>query len=262
MLPVIHIFGHTIAMYGLMILLGAIAGVITAISLGKKYSIKAEDVLFSYLYGVIGLIAGAKILYFIVELPWIIDNIELLIQNPGLIISLLTGGFVFYGGFIGGFLMLYYYCRKYKLKLTDMLPVIIPVVPLVHAFGRIGCFFAGCCYGIPYDGPLSITFAISDYAPHSIPLFPVQLTESIVNFIIFMILFILSRKKIQSKKLLALYLIMYSVMRFVMEFLRGDAVRGIYFGLSTSQWVSIILLACGIFLMTYKRKLITKKTEN
>jgi phosphatidylglycerol:prolipoprotein diacylglycerol transferase len=258
MLPVIHFFGHTIAMYGLMIVLGAIAGVLTAISLGKRYSIKAEDILFSFLYGIIGLIAGAKILYLLIELPWIIENFELLVQNPDYIMSLLTGGFVFYGGLIGGLLMLICYCRKYKLKLYDMLPAIVPVIPLVHAFGRIGCFFAGCCYGIPYDGPFSITFRISDYAPNNQPLFPVQLAESTVNFIIFIILYIMSRKKIQARRILAVYMLMYSIMRFVLEFARGDTARGILLGLSTSQWFSIGLFACSIFLIAYKGKIKNK----
>lgn len=261
MLPAISVFGHTVALYGLMILLGGIAGVLVAIYLGYKLSIKREDIIFSYLYGAIGLIVGAKILYLLIEMPWIIDNMDLLIQNPEYILSLFTGGFVFYGGLIGGLIMMHYYCRKYHVPMKDMLSVIIPAVPLVHAFGRLGCFFAGCCYGIHYEGPFSITFTRSGYAPNDVPLFPVQLMESAVNLLIFLILFFTARKKKQPGKILSLYLLMYSVMRFFMEFLRGDAVRGIFFGLSISQWVSILLFISGILLITRKPKKIVETSN-
>jgi phosphatidylglycerol:prolipoprotein diacylglycerol transferase len=248
MLPEITIFGHTIALYGLMILIGVIIGTIVAFSLARRMSIKNEDVIFAIIYGIIGFIVGGKLLYLIIELPLILQNIDRIIHDYQLLISLLSGGFVFYGGFIAGFLLMLFYCRRYQVPTSGMIATIIPIVPLVHAFGRIGCFFAGCCYGIPYEGWMHIVFHRSLVAPNEVSLFPVQLLESAVNFGIFLFLYYSARKAKSATAILTSYLILYSIMRFFMEYLRGDSARGFLLGLSVSQWISILLLIIAIFI--------------
>lgn len=243
MLPTITIFNRTIAMYGTMILLGIIIGSLVAILLGKKIHLKSEDVLFTIIFGIIGAVILSKALYLLIDLPYIIKNFNLIIHNMALIKNLLSGGFVFYGGLIGAMVGAYYYCHKYKLYFPTMLLVIIPVIPLMHSIGRIGCFFAGCCYGIEYHGFGSVIFTKSPFPPKGLPLFPVQLVESFFNMLLFVILLIIHRKGKNYKRLISVYIIYYSIMRFILEFFRGDVVRGISFGLSTSQWISLGLLA-------------------
>jgi len=241
MLPTISILNHTIAMYGFMILIGIISGTLVSIRLSKRNSIKSEDVIFSIIYGVLGIIVGAKLLYIIIEIPWIIQNMSALMQNPVLIKELFTGGFVFYGGLIGGFLMVLFYCFQYHISFAHITSVVVPAIPLAHAFGRIGCYFAGCCFGIPYEGFFHIVFINSQIAPNNIALFPTQLFECFINLLIFLAVFFYATKNLGSFKVLAFYLLLYSIMRFFMEFLRGDTERGISLGLSTSQWISIVL---------------------
>ncbi|MGI6142148.1 MAG: prolipoprotein diacylglyceryl transferase [Caldicoprobacterales bacterium] len=242
MLPEIYILGQRIALYALMIVLGITAGILTALVLNKEKLIINEDIIFAYLFGAIGAVAGGKILYLITEMPRIITNFKYFLNNPEYFQLLLSGGFVFYGSLIGGLLMVYLYCRKYNVSIPALSMLMIPTIPLIHSFGRIGCFFAGCCYGIEYDGIASITFNNSPVAPNGVPLFPVQLLESFINLIIFIILIYYRRRARSHKNLIALYLILYSVARFVLELLRGDTVRGFIFGLSTSQWISLLII--------------------
>ena len=107
-------------------------------------------------------------------------------------------------------------------------------MPLFHAFGRIGCFLAGCCYGKKLSTPIVI--GTIEFAR-----IPVQIIESMAEFILFIVLFILSKKN-RDIDLLRIYLVIYAVIRFADEFLRGDKIRGIYGGVSTAQWISLIIL--------------------
>ena len=148
------------------------------------------------------------------------------------------------------------YTYRQQQSLQCYLTCIAPAVPLAHAFGRIGCFFAGCCYGIPFDPPIGICLknAISN-APKEIPLFPVQLLESILNLILALILQICFRKLQKKERVIPFYLSAYAVIRMVTEQFRYDAERGIWLGLSTSEWISIGIFLCGIvtlFLQNHK----------
>ena len=95
------------------------------------------------------------------------------------------------------------------------------------------------------------------FAPNGIPLFPTQIIEAVCNLVIFFILLATYKKWIGTYKTLGLYFILYSIVRFTLEFFRGDLIRGIYFGLSTSQWISIVLfvIGVGIFIRNAKKKL-------
>ncbi len=182
MLPTFQIFHRTIAMYGLMIIIGIATGVSIASFRSGRRNIPGEDVFFASCYAGIGLIIGAKLLYLITMLPEILPNYKKLLSNPRLFLPLLASGFVFYGGLLGAIGGYYLYCRRYHINFLNMLDIIAPSIPIIHGFGRLGCFFAGCCYGVPAHGLFHIIFHNSPVAPNGIPLFPIQLVESGLNF--------------------------------------------------------------------------------
>lgn len=252
MLPTINIFGFEVASYGLIIFIGIIIGGVIAIQYFSKFNeLKKDDVLFAILYAVIGVGIGAKLLYILTNIPFLIENY----QNLDLwdtLMQMFKGGFVFYGGLLGGILGVYIYAKQFKIPFKSLLLTLLPIVPLIHAIGRIGCLCAGCCYGMEYDGFGAIVFHNSVLAPNNVPLFPMQIVEAICNLIIFIILLCTYKKFLGTYKTLGLYLILYSIVRFILEFFRGDLIRGIYFSLSTSQWISIILLIFGIAIFIYE----------
>lgn len=254
MLPYIHMLGHTIALYGLIISIGAFIGALIAIHLSRRTILNKEDVIFSFLYAMLGVIIGGKLLYWAIEFPNIWAKKSFYLAHPETIIHLFTGGFVFYGSFIGAVIALIIYTRKFKVPLEPLVYVFTPSIPIIHAIGRIGCFSAGCCYGIPYDGPLHVIFKNSTIAPSTIPLFPVQLLESGVNVLIFLLLLYLMKKIKNGFSFFGLYIVFYSIARFLLEFLRGDLDRGFLFLFSTSQWISIGLFLVGITLYYRNRK--------
>lgn len=253
MLPYINIFGYEIASYGTIICIGFFVGILVSTYRAKIYDLNKEDVFFASLYAVIGLLVGAKLLYIAINIPEIIKNFDYIVSNPRIIMNMLQGGFVFYGGLMGSVVGIYIYCKQYNIKFLDITENLTPSVPLIHAFGRIGCFCAGCCYGIPYEAPIGLMFNNSQIAPHNITLFPVQLFESILNLLLFVCLMIYGRKRLSKGKLLCIYLIAYAVIRFILEYFRYDAERGILLGISTSQWISILLVMI-VFIVYLKNK--------
>jgi phosphatidylglycerol:prolipoprotein diacylglycerol transferase len=248
MLPTINVFGRTVAMYGLMIILGILTGVIIAILRRRKYNISKDDVIFSSCYGGIGLLLGAKLLYILTIMPAIINNWKIIMSDIKILYQALSGGFVFYGGLVGAVIGYYIYCRQYKISFLKLMDLMAPSIPIIHGIGRIGCFFAGCCYGIHYDGPFHIIFTKSIVAPNEVALFPTQIVESILNIITGILLILYTRRDRKPGRAISIYIIYYSIMRFILEFLRGDSLRGIFLNLSTSQMISILLLPIGLYL--------------
>lgn len=254
MLPIVSVFGHAIPMYGLLIVTGAALGVLLAVYAPRNRAIPRQDIFFSACYVGIGVFFGAKVLYLLITLPQLLSHPNAPKFSLALLATLFSGGFVFYGGVLGGLLFLYLYTHKYKLPYLKTAETLIPSVPLIHAIGRIGCFFAGCCYGIPASPPWGVTFRIGSAAPAGVSLLPVQLYETGLNLLLFGILMLYGKRRPSQGKLLGAYLIGYACIRFVLEFVRYDAVRGMLFGLSTSQWISLLLLPAGIFLLLRKQR--------
>ena len=265
MLPYVHLFGKfDLPLYGPIFVTAAIIVTIIVRSMASKYQVAKEDVTFSTVYGMMGLAVGAKVFFFFSRVPDIVMNFDKALKVIKLdfiaFMNYAFGGWVFYGGLIGFVAGMYVYCRLYKVDFVRIIDLDTPFLPLVHGFGRIGCFMAGCCYGIEYHGPLAVHFPYNKIVPqlNEVPRFPVQLTEAFCNFIMFGILFMLMRKgKFRQGKLLGIYLIYYVVMRFSLEFLRGDIARGKWGALSTSQLVSLVLLPIAILVI---RKGIQVKT--
>lgn len=237
MLPIIKIGPVSLYTYTLTGLLGMLFGVLVAVYADPKDKSLRSDIFYCSLYALIGGLAGGKILYLFTILPR-------LFENPSLIKAAIQSGMVFYGGLIGGILGGFLYVKQYKVDFYKMADNIILGLPVGHMFGRLGCFGAGCCYGKPYDGIFSVVYPKESLsAPPEIPLHPVPLYEVAYNAVLFLILFIIKRKSKNSKGLvLWIYLITYGIGRFYFETLRYDSERGMIGFLSTSQWISIVLV--------------------
>ena len=247
MLPFITVFSRQIAVYGLINVVGAALGIFTAVYLSRHRDLTRQDSFFASLYAVIGFLIGGKLLFIITILPRLIARRAELYFGSELLSSLLYGGFVFFGGLIGGAALVWLYCRRYKLPALRMSDSLSPGLTLAHAMGRIGCFLAGCCFGIEYHGGMAVNI-------NGVARFPVQLLESALLFILTGFLLAFSRKERAAGKLTGLYIAIYSVMRFCLEFLRGDEVRGSFLMLSSSQWISLILLPLGAYLIFRPKK--------
>ena len=252
MRPFLEIFGHPFPTYGLMAATGVVVSLLylTVTARGKRAgSLPLLDVPHLLVLAVLGAIAGAKILFLLLELPALVHNWGHIIADPRLLLSLFTQGLVFYGGLLGGLLAVWGYCRRYALPLEDVLSVCTPAIPLFHVFGRMGCFLAGCCWGVP--AAWGIAFPAGSDAPAGVPLFPVQLVESACNLALFVALAFLSRRLAQKWLVFPLYLAAYGLMRFTLEFFRGDRARGVFF-FSTSQWISLLVVPAALLYMALR----------
>ena len=125
----------------------------------------------------------------------------------------------------------------------------MPSVALAQGFGRIGCFLAGCCYGRETDSIFSVTFRNSDFAPNHVALIPTQIYSSLLDFLHCLVLLMIAGKQKKDGQVAACYLIFYSLGRFVLEFFRGDLVRGSVGVLSTSQFISLFTGAAGAIML-------------
>ncbi len=263
MLPFIDVFGYPLPMYGLLAIFGMVIAVFISTRLAKINGLPVSDVVFASFYCGIGILIGAKLMYFITMLPKFISNFDVFMANPFGVLLYVFSGFVFYGGLIGGALGVIIYCKQFKMPIKPFMEVAAPAIPLMHGIARVGCLCAGCCYGMEYDGPFSITYPHNSFTQGiaGVPRFPTQIIETVVNLILFVCLYIMvKRGKSKDGQAIGVYLIVYSIMRFCLEFARGDAIRGGFLGLSTSQWISLVLLPFGIWIALRKVKENAKKS--
>ena len=166
----------------------------------------------------------------------------------------LSSGFVVFGGIIGGILTGLLYCRIRKLVFFKYADVILPSVALAQGFGRIGCFLAGCCYGKETDSILAITFHESEFAPNNVPLIPTEIYSSLLDFVHFGVLLFIAGRKKKDGQVAACYLIFYSIGRFILEFFRGDLIRGSVGVLSTSQFISLFIGVAGVLILILRSR--------
>lgn len=242
MISSINIFGHEIPMYGIMCMIGIAVSVVIALFLAKRAGFEFFDFVLVAIITLVSAFVGAKLLYIIVSWDTVVKLYSLV---PWLeaSLALLRGGFVFYGGLIGGAIGLIVTLMIKKENVFKWSNIYTLVLPLGHAFGRIGCFLSGCCYGMEYHGWPSVVYtnAIDGNTPIGVPLLAIQLIESFSLFVLFGVLLLLYIKCRYKPAVTLTYIMSYSVIRFVLEFFRGDLERGVVNSLSTSQWISIIL---------------------
>ncbi len=258
--PSINIFGRTIHMYGILCSLGIIFSLIILYILAKKQKFEFFDFSLVVVITLLSAFVGSKLLFVIVSMESIISIFKTFSFFNALI-GIMQGGFVFYGGLIGGAVGLLIITKIRKENMFKYSNLFTLVLPLGHAFGRVGCFLSGCCYGMKHDGLFSFTYssALDISTPIGVPLLAIQLIEAVCLFTLFIALLVIYYKLPEKRNLITwFYLIAYAIIRFVLEFFRGDKERGLFLGLSTSQWLScLIIIGVSIYFML--RKIKTKK---
>jgi len=241
--PILYSFdGITLYTYGLMVSIGFLTAFALFLLDLKRRSMSVDTGIDFAFWVLLSAIAGSRIVYVLLNLPYFA-------HNPLKILAIWEGGLVWYGAFLGALGAVAIYFKVKKLPGWLWADITIPYVALGQAIGRIGCFMAGCCYGRPCSVPWGVTFTGSEIAPLGIPLHPTQLYEMLLNFMIFFILFYRrNRVTFRGEQILS-YLFLYGAARAVVEVFRGDP-RGMWLGgaVSTSQLISVVLVAVGIVL--------------
>ncbi len=258
--PTLFHIGHfELASYGLMTALGYAAAAWYLVPRLKNCGIKGltQDTFWNLLFIVfVGAIVGGKLLFIAVSWPQLGATLAEKLTH---IVQELRYGFVFFGGLIIAVAGAVWYMRRKRLPILKTSDFLIVGLPLGHALGRIGCFCAGCCYGKPTTLPWGVTFT----DPHSlvppqllgVPLHPTQLYEAGLNLLLFFILHRASKKPHQNGQILVLYVACYALMRFGIEFVRGDFRGGFLLGLSPSQVIALLSagVACWLWLACVRR---------
>lgn len=232
--------------YGALVAVAFLVGLWMAGRLAVRAGLNSDTVTNLGIYCALAAIAGAKVMMILVDLPYYT-------QHPGEIFTLATlrAGGVFYGGLIAALGVSAWYMRREKMPLWKTADVFAPAIALGHGIGRLGCFSAGCCWGVRCNLPWAVTFtdpAAKDLVgvPLNVPLHPTQLYESISEFLIFGILYWRIGKAHRPGAIISLYLILYSTVRFIVEFFRYHEQGNLWGGpLDTSQWISIVLVLAG-----------------
>jgi len=242
MYPVLFKLGPiVIHTYGALVALGFLIGIMLAVKRAGKENISPDIILDLSLYILISGIAGARLFEVIV-------NFNEYRTDLWRIFKIWEGGLTYYGGLIAAIIVAVIFLKKNKLPFWKIADIFAPSLAIGQAVGRLGCLSAGCCYGQPSDLPWAVTFLNSNsLAPLGIPLHPTQLYSSLGDFIIFLILLIISRRKKFDGQIFLLYVILYAILRFGLEFLRDDPRGPLLLNILTvSQFVSVILLIVGL----------------
>lgn len=244
--------GLTVHGYGLMVAIGFLAALAWIRYQSKRVGLSPQVMTDLAFWLMIAALVGSRIVFILVD--W-----RYYLENPLAVFQIWEGGLVFYGGLIACIFTAWYYLKKKKLNFWRVADVFMPGVALGHAFGRVGCFLAGCCYGKTCDPHAwyAVVFPphAESLAPQGIAVYPTQLIESASNFMIFLFLAWRSRKKAFDGQILLLYLITYAILRGAIELLRGDGERGFVVPgwLSTSQMLSLVLLVAALLVLLYRR---------
>jgi phosphatidylglycerol:prolipoprotein diacylglycerol transferase len=237
----------TIYTYGFFVFLGAMADYLVGQRQADKAGISRQHYSDIFFWAAVAGFVGARLLYLIVEWPFFM-------ADPWAAVSA-RAGFVFYGGLLAGIPVILFLAKKFKIDFFKLADVLILGIPLGHALGRVGCFFYGCCYGrhsekwgmmFPSDSPAGM---------EGVKVIPTQLVEAVVLTGIFFILLAFNRRKKLDGQLTGVYLVLYGIARFFLEYLRDDA-RGSLGMLSTSQLISLAIIVAGVgFLMVCCKRL-------
>ena len=228
----------TVYGYGLMIAIGVLVAYCVGEYRAKKQGLDPDSLFWITVSCLIGGILGAKLLFILVE-------IKSIIADPSILLDV-THGFVVYGGIIGGIGVGYLFCKIKKLEFLRYFDLVMPSIAIAQGFGRVGCMFAGCCYGRETDSWFHVIYQSSDFAPNGVALIPTQLIMALLNFAHFFLLVFLAKKVVKhAGQVAGFYLVFYSIGRFFLEYLRNDP-RGEVRMLSTSQFISLFILAAGV----------------
>lgn len=256
MYPVIHLFGINLYPYGMMIAIGIVCAITIFMKRCKSIGYDEDSAFNLAIICCIAGIIGSKLLYIIVEFKDII-------KHPLTIITDFGNGFVIYGGLILGILAALLYTKHKKWSFLKIFDIAAPLIALAQGFGRIGCLFAGCCYGRETNSQFGMYFKNSLYAPNNVKLIPTQLISSLGDFLIFGLLLLFDKRKGKKDgQTGSLYLILYSTGRFIIEFFRGDPRGTVLNVLSTSQFICLFVFPIGVILYVLLQKRVVQAVTN
>jgi phosphatidylglycerol:prolipoprotein diacylglycerol transferase len=244
-----EIAGFPVYTYGLLLAAAYLLGLQFALVRGRARGLDPNRIMDLGIWIIISALAGAKLLLLIVDR----DTFSLTLSG---VMDLVRSAGVFYGGLIAAVAVALWYLWRHKMPMWTVTDVFAPGIALGHVVGRLGCLFAGCCFGRPTTVPWAITFH-NDFAhqnvgtPLGIPLHPTQLYEAGAELLILGILLALERRgRTYPGRTFWTYMLLYGISRFVIEFYRGDP-RGMVGTFSTSQFVSILIVPLAIIMLLW-----------
>ena len=240
----------TIYSYGVLLAAAYLTGLWMAVRRARAAGIDGNRIMDLLIWVIIAALVGAKLLLFIVDFEHFTSSWEEFT-------TLLRSGGVFYGGLIAAILVCIYQLKKHRLPLWPSGDLFAPGIALGYMVGRLGCLMAGCCYGKPTDVAWAITFTdpaanFNVGTPLNVPLHPTQLYEAGAGLIIFVVLMLLEKRPGSFPgRTFWSFAFLYSLLRFFIEFYRGDD-RGLVLGLlSTSQFISVVLGPISLVMLWY-----------
>lgn len=238
----------TIYSYGVLLAAAYLLGLWFAVRRARAAGLDGGQVLDLGIWVIIAALVGAKALLFVVDFRYFTaswDNF----------VSLLRAGGVFYGGLIAAVVVCIYQLRKHRLPLWTSGDLFAPGIALGYMVGRLGCLLAGCCYGRPAEVAWAITFtdpaaAANVGTPLGVPLHPTQIYESLAGLAILLVLLGTERRGRQfAGRTFWTFVLLYAVLRFGLEFFRGDPRGEVFASLSTSQFISLVLFPLSLFML-------------
>jgi len=238
----------TVYTYGVLLAASYLLGLRLAMWRAKKWGLDPSRVLDLGIYIIIAALVGAKLLLLVVDFDQF--------KNPRELLNLARLGGVFYGGLILAVAVAFWYIQRHRMPFWTTCDVFAPGIALGHVVGRFGCFFAGCCYGKPTTLPWGIQFtdpfaAANVGTPLGVHLHPTQLYEAGAEFLILMALLTTEKKgRPFPGRTFWLYILLYAISRFAIEFFRGDE-RGMVGIFSTSQFISLLLAPLAVVMLVY-----------
>jgi len=247
--PVLFDFhGLTIYSYGVLLAASYLLGLQFALIRARRRGLDGQRVMDLGIWIIVSALVGAKLLLFVVDF-------KQFTSNPRELLGLARSGGVFYGGLIAAVTVALIYLRRHRLPLWTTTDVFAPGIALGHVIGRMGCLLAGCCFGKPTSVPWAITFtdpaaAANVGTPLGVPLHPTQLYEAGAELLILGFLLLWERRgRGFPGRTFWSYMLLYGVSRFIIEFYRGDSRGMVLNALSTSQFVSVILVPLSIVML-------------
>jgi len=250
-----EIGGFPVYTYGVLLAAAYLLGLQFALRRAKARGLDPNRVMDLGIWIIISALVGAKLLLLIVE--W-----DTFTSDWRELFTLMRSGGVFYGGLIAAVAVALWYLRRHRLPMWTVTDVFAPGIALGHVVGRLGCLFAGCCFGRRTDVPWAITFH-SEFAaqnvgtPLNIPLHPTQLYEAGAELLILILLLATERKgRPFPGRTFWGYMFLYAVSRFIIEFYRGDP-RGMVGAFSTSQFVSLLIIPLSLVMLVVLSRRVT-----
>ena len=239
----------TVYSYGVLLAVSYLLGLRLAMWRARSWGLDSNRILDLGIYIIIAALIGAKLLLLVVDF-------NQFRQSPAELLSLARSGGVFYGGLILAVGVAFWYIARHNLPFWTTCDVFAPGIALGHVTGRLGCFAAGCCYGRPTTLPWGVTFhnplaAANVGTPLGVALHPTQLYEAGAELLILLLLLGTERRgKPYAGRTFWAYMLLYAISRYIIEFYRGDP-RGEMFGMSTSQFISLVLAPLSIFMLVW-----------